>query len=502
MKKQVSLYNLSQKLINIFTFLLFSIAILSALSMLIKIFLSSTTQCFIGIIITFLLTTIVYFFHHSLFVLYKKIVYNSKIIIFLFIVLFFIQISIFSTISNNILSDAGSIFNGVFSSDKTAVINYLSQWQNNFPLYVYESIIKNLFHLSSITKQTTFLYTTINIINYDLGFLFLYLMIRKVYNAEVAFSTLLACFLVLGLNNQMYQFYTTALSWPATCLGLYMYIRIKKSTSWKAYSLYSFIFGLSLSWGYLARPSSIIYAIAIIIFEILQLKEKKHYVYKKITIITFFLCGFLLFNIIFQNISKTYTLPLDETKNAVMTQYLAYGITGEGAGTPEVRSAIENAASTDERSALSLSIWKSELTKMGPLGYLRFLLEKHMTETKDGTYGLINPHIEEVDSQNPIIKFLQDIWYSNGKFVDITATFMQIIYLLLLLGTLFSIRTKDRLSFIFKLSLFGWHLFLLIFEGARTGYTIQAFPVMIPLAVLGFSSFKGKDLSFQNKQKI
>ena len=495
MKTRFSLYDFSKIVVNIFIFLLFSLAIVSAFFMFANILLSSGSQSFLGIIFLLFILLIIFFFKKNCSLNINKLSYNPKIVIIVFLLLFLVQVVMFSSISNNILFDAGSIYNGFFSTDKTDVTNYLSQWQNNFPLYVYENLIKNLFNLKTITKQSHILYTIVNIINYDLGFIFIYLMVKKKYDSKIDIYSLFTCFLVLGLNNQMYQFYTTALSWPATCFGLYLYVQIKDNSSWKACSFFSFIFGLTLAWGYFARPSSIIYFIAIIIFEILHLKDNKLSFPRHVGIAVFLLCGFLSFCITFQFVSKPYELPLNENKNAVMTQYLAYGITGTGAGTPEVRTAIENASSKEVRNEVALSIWKSELKKMGPSGYSRFLLKKHMEETKDGTYGLKNPHIEEHYSSNPLILFLQNIWYSNGKYVNITAILMQFIYLLLLFGVLLSIRSNNNLSFILKLSLLGWHMFLLIFEGARTGYTIQAFPVMIPLAILGFMSLRKQNTS-------
>lgn len=394
----------------------------------------------------------------------------------------------FAPISGLILSDAGYVYTGTFAADKTEIISYLSTWQNNVPLYVYENIIKDIFHLTSISQLTNALYTVINIINYDLGFLFLTFMMKRRYGPAAGMSTLFVCFLVLGLNNQMYQFYTTALSWPATCLGLYLYIRLKEHTSRKIYCLTAFLFGISLCWGYLVRPSSIIYVIAIVIFEIINIRRNKEILMKKAAVCVFVLCGFLAFQTIFQFAGSFYTLPLDESKHAVMAQYLAYGASGDGAGSSEVRAAIADTPDQETRKETAISIWISELKSMGPVGYCRFLIKKHALETRDGTYGLTNPHIEEQYSSNPLIHLLQDIWYSNGRFVAITSVFMQAVYLLLLLGVIVSIRINDPLSFVLKLSLIGWHMFLLIFEGARTGYTIQAFPVMIPLAVLGYLS--------------
>lgn len=410
---------------------------------------------------------------------------NTRIMVILLIVLGMLQILVFPLICGNILSDAGEVYQGVFAEDKTAITNYLSLWQNNTPLYVYENLIRDLLGMKVISRLTPAVYTVINIINYDLGFLCLALMMRRLYGKRAGFLTMLVSFFTLGLNNQMYQFYTTALSWPATCLGLYLYVWIKDSDSVRERLLLSGIWGMAVSWGYRVRPSSIIYLIAIVLFELLHICRSKEYFIKLGSLCLVMLAGAFLFSGIYRLAARPYQLETNPDKNAGMAQYMAYGITGSGAGTPEVRAQITAAKTTEERSQTAIRIWKDELKKLGIFGYPDFLVKKHLAETGDGTYGLMSPHIEEIYSTNRVINFFQNFWYSQGRFVDLTAFAMQFIYVLFLLAVLVSMKVKTRFSFVLKLSLLGWHGFLLLFEGARTGYTIQAFPVMIPLAALG-----------------
>lgn len=413
---------------------------------------------------------------------------HTRLAVILLIVLGILQVLVFSLISGNILSDAGEIYQGVFAEDKTAIRNYLSLWQNNMPIYVYENLVKDILGLTEINQSTSAVYTVINIINYDLGFLCLSLLMKKLYGKKAGILTMYVCFFVLGLNNQMYQFYTTALSWPATCLGLYLYICIKTSDSFKKRLIFGGIWGAAVSCGYQVRPSSIIYLIAIFIFEAMHICRRKEYWLRTGSLCAVMLAGFFLFSGISRLAAMPYRLETDTDKNAVMTQYMAYGITGKGAGTPEVRAEITAAETTGERSQTAVRIWRERLKELGILGYPDFLVKKHLAETQDGTYGLMNPHIEEDYSSNVIVRLFQDFWYSGGRYVDLTAFVMQFVYVLFLLCILIGVRVKTPFSFVLKLSLLGWHAFLLLFEGARTGYTIQAFPVMIPLAVSGILS--------------
>lgn len=418
---------------------------------------------------------------------------GSQIRIFaLFGALTLIQIVVFVGIAGTMAYDAGEIFNGVFAEDKSRISFYLSVWQNNIPMYVFEHALASVFALSGGIWAVRF-FTVLCCLSYDIGFLLLAMGMNRLYGRKVAVATGLLSFALLGLTNQMYQFYTTALSWPFTCLGIYLYIRLRLAKTGKRQVAACFALGTAIVFGYIVRPSSIIYCIALALIEtlnvcrnILIIRENwKRIVAALIALI----CGVVMAAGAYSvaRNANTGDLHLDESMNATMAQYLAYGITGDGAGTEEVRERIADTANVTERKQVSMEIWKDTLEELGPAGYLNFLTKKHVQDTNDGTYRLTMPHIEENYSGNPVKHLFQDFWYSNGRYVHITVFAMQVTYLMLLAGSVYGTLTnRDRFSIFLMLSLIGWYAFLLLFEGARTGYTIQAFPVMIPLAVLGF----------------
>lgn len=426
-----------------------------------------------------------------LYALYGMVCDSRLCIIVLFGVLTLIQVVVFTSISGVMAYDAGEVFNGVFATDKSDTNFYLSVWQNNVPLYVFEHAVSAVFGLDGGIWSVRF-FAVLCCLSYDLGFLLLALGMNKLYGRRVAVATGLLSFAVLGLTNQMYQFYTTALSWPFTCLGIYLYIMFRSVRTLKGQMGICLAFGVTVACGYIVRPSSIIYCIALALIEIVKacggftaVRDNWRRILAGLLAV---ICGAGLVagSYTLARDANTRDLHMDENKNATMAQYLAYGITGDGAGTEEVREQVADAPNVAERKQVALSIWKARLQELGPVGYVDFLVKKHVSETRDGSYSLLMPHTEERYSANPVKHLLQDMWYSNGRYVRVTMFCMQVIYLLFLTGAWFGVFVnRERFGTFLVLSLIGWHAFLLLFEGARTGYTVQAFPVMIPLAVLG-----------------
>lgn len=433
-----------------------------------------------------------YLLRHMLCSLYQWLCSSLIRVFILFGILSLIQIVVFVGIAGAMAYDAGEIFNGVFAEDKSWISFYLSVWQNNIPLYVFEHALASVFGLSGGIWSVRF-FAVLCCLSYDIGFLFLAMGMNRLYGRKVAVATGLLSFVLLGLTNQMYQFYTTALSWPFTCLGIYLYIRLRFSDTGKGRLAECLALGATIVFGYIVRPSSIIYGIALVLIEILRARKSLSGDIRSrwkqiVAMILALICGMAMATGVYSAVRNINTsdLHMDESRNATMAQYLAYGITGDGAGTEEVRERIANTANAAERKQVSMEIWKDQLKKLGPAGYLNFLVKKHVQNTNDGSYRITIPHMEEKYSNNPVKHLLQDFWYSNGRYVHVTMFAMQAIYLLFLGSLAFGvIAHRDCFSTFLMLSLIGWYAFLLLFEGARTGYTIQAFPVMIPLAVLG-----------------
>lgn len=418
-------------------------------------------------------------------------------VITVFCLLVLIQLLVFVPISGVMSSDAGAVFSGAFSNDAGAITDYLSMYQNNMPLYVFERSVGAVFGLGGGPWTVRF-FVVVCCLAYDSGFLMLMLAMGRLFGRRTAVATGLVSFAVLGMTNQMYQFYTTALSWPFTCLGLYLYVVLRvrpvAASMWKLSVLW-LLFGVTVAFGYIIRPSSIIYCIALVIIEALCLLVRRRADVKRLGWKRILLggiavvCGVGLSAGSYAVAARAQGLHLDENRYSTMSQFLAYGITGEGGGDLDTRRKVAEAGTVAERKAVSIEIWKTRLRDLGVGGYADFLVRKHVLETQDGSFGLLSPHIDERYSDNVAIRFMQNVWYSNGRYVRTTAFCMQVVYLIVLLGALAGVvLSRERFTVFLMLSLLGWHMFLLLFEGARTGYTIQAFPVMIPLAVLGFRS--------------
>lgn len=434
---------------------------------------------------------------------YRKWADNTLAVAIFFTVLICLQLAMFVSISGTMRFDAGEVFQGVFAVDKQHISEYLSTWWNNIPIYIYEDSIRSIFGLSGPDIHATRLFVILNCMNYDLGFLFIGLALNKIYDRYIAIAACIIGFLCLGLTNQMYQFYTTGLAWPLTCLGLLLYVYLREQPWRNRKVALSLVFGVLVYMTYLVRPSSVIYIFAIVLVEAARaIKRNREYWLKLSCCVLAALVGIIMSGIGYQAVFAfgTRELTLDHDDNATMMQYAAYGITGFGAGTEDVRNSIAEAANPQERQRVSFEIWQKRLRELGFTGYANFLVQKHIKETEDGSFGLKSAHIEEKPAGNPIADLLQNIWYSNGKYSNTSTFAMQTIYILVLIGGLASVRKRDSFALMLKISLLGWYCFLLLFEGGRTGYTIQAFPVLIALSSIGWAHVLNISASAEERQ--
>lgn len=420
---------------------------------------------------------------------YRALCRKKWLVFACFALLVFVQLCVFTTITGRQLFDAGMVYDGVFNDDKTLINQYLSIWQNNLPMYTAENIIKHVFHLSD-TIIALRIYTVISCLLYDIGFIFIAWSVFLLSGMEAAVLSGLICFGILGLTNQVYQIYSTAFSWPFTCFGIFVYIYLKKAeTCGRASKIIgSFCFGMTVTCGYMIRPSSVIYVIAIAMFEFPYFWNYVKNVKTSLFVVLPVIFGICLTVLAYYAVESRQGIVIDETRNATMQQYLAYGITGNGDGDIEIRKRIEGTSSVEERKSLSVQIWLEEIKRKGPVGYTAFLAKKHILNTSDAGMKFTTPHIEEQYSSNKIKHFFQDIYYTDGKYGHLTVYAIQLIYLLVLVGVAYGVLETLPEVHLFCLALVGYWVFLLIFEAGRSVYSIQAFPVLIMMSAIGWHS--------------
>ncbi|MBS9334892.1 hypothetical protein LQZ24_02410 [Fructobacillus sp. M1-13] len=257
------------------------------------------------------------------------------------------------------------------------------------------------------------------------------------------------------------------------------------------------VIGLETAVAYMLKPSTIILPLAVLICTAVYLlfKNKKHFWRNVFLLIIFVLTfwgatsstnSFLVNHNGLVKIEKGRSLPL--------THFMAMGMKGNGSFNVKDDSSSKAIVDPKERNKKSIELIETRLKKFGFVGYLKFIVKKQQLNTADGTFGwgqeskfylLVNhPNNQQEANTLPRKLFVN----KEGVATDSKYNFrlvQQILWTIIIILSIFGIFIKSQFDLVLKLSILGFFLFLLLFEGGRSRYVIQFLPLIILLATQG-----------------
>lgn len=505
-------------------------------------------------------TCIEYIIMFAIYSIYKKKKFDfleyklKKIdIICVLLIVFAIQ-HIFTTLTcNEIGWDCGIIIHNAVSLLNEGHIDcaYYSHYPNNIGIFLlikYVLVIGKQFTGFITISNAFFVSIIFNIIMVDIAALFTFLTIRKVLGNKNAYFSLIFIAPFIIFSPYILVPYTDTITMLFPIMSLYLYIIIKElqKNCLKKYLLI-FLEGLFISIGTFLKPTVIIVLISIIIMEILSIKvkkiEKKHKIDKVeklkniknilnsfmylIIVLILFMIGFATSYIGYSKIKEknlgTLISQEEYNNNSVsFTHFLMMGMQEQQNDTKkdgknqilygsyndnDVRSTIA-IKGYKEKQKYNLQIIKERLNNFGIIGYLKFLNNKVNWILSDGTffYGQEGIYKGSYYNQSKIAKSIQQfIDVQTDTYKNIIANIMQILWILVILGLVFSIKNEENNYIsIGKLSIIGIILFILLFEG-RSRYLINYIPIFILVGIYGLiNSFdileKGRNLWLKNQK--
>ena len=384
---------------------------------------------------------------------------------------------------------------------------YLQNYPNNLLLFLFMKIVHSL----------TFL-QVLNMIAIDFSIAISYFTAKNLFNKQTAKYSILLFMSSIGFSPWFLNTYSDTFVLPFVSLGIFFLSRYNQSGIAPKYRIMSLLSaGFFSSIAYYLKPSAIIFVIAYFLIYIVKQRKLKPLL---ISFIVFFI-GVLVFAIPFTLYKNNQTyIQFDKNKAFPMTHFLMLGISKNGMyNVPDVRL-TRSAKTAKEKKKVNIDVFKQRLKKLGTLGYVKFLYVKYCKTVRDGTYAwgadgggktgfLVTNNINPSEKLSPFIhsnfgKFLRSFiytdsngkGYANGKNTFFFRFFAQIIYIIMILGILLS-TLKARYDFKVMwllLSMIGLMAFLLLFEGGRSRYLIQALPVFVILAAYGYhSKFETQD---------
>ena len=183
-------------------------------------------------------------------------------------------------------------------------------------------------------------------------------------------------------------------------------------------------------------------------------------------------------------------IAIDKKQAKPWTLFVMMGLTGTGGYNGEDTKAIYDLPTPQEKSEYTKKMIIQRLKDKGFIGYLKFLSQKNINNTAHGDFSWGwdgTDLVPEKESKSKLQAFLRSLYYpqtlqsANIRFI------MHVLYLITLVGMLYSLKQSDDfyLLAVLRLAFIGMIMYLLLFEGGRSRYLIQFLPQMYMLAACG-----------------
>lgn len=335
----------------------------------------------------------------------------------------------------------------------------------------------------------------LNLFCVDISLLMLYFLAKKMYGQKSADRIFATSILLIAFHPTLTTIYsdTMAMPYPIGILFFVVYGYEAKKTWIKA--LCGAGSGAFCIVGYSIKPTSVIVAIAILIFMILKYKKNSTLKKCSIMIICAIICAGVTAGVIYKiekPIKEQLSVEYADIKPHSILHYIGLGLTNpKDDGTSgfgkfceaevEWTQAHRNNPNY-EREAMEHIM--ERIRKYGPIGYLQHLMNKIIWAGSDGTfyYGREGDfYLEEQSSQETIRGLLQNATYRETEFYQKWfSSWMQGIWLYVcIMGALSIFRRPDGFyNGIAKLSVCGLFVFLMFFEN-RSRYLFLFLPVIL-----------------------
>ena len=452
--------------------------------------------------------TIFLLYKTELFGLYNKI---SKIIrenkILTWIIVFALQLILINLINARsgwdciiLLDNSFKLYQG---TDITGV--YFSIYPNNLLSLI---ILKYLYVATGLFTNVTaenyyFIAIIFNTILVDLAAMLTIATCRKILGEKTTFlSCLFIIPLMLFFPNIIVP-YTDTFSLFIPIGIFYLYLKIKDNTKMKF--LYVLLEGFLIMGGYLLKPTCVIMGIAIVLVEIFYFNFKN--MENKIIKIRNFIIMILILVVGItttystykylenKNISKYITEEQFEKNSTPYTHFIMMGMQSyEMAGKPcygawnqfDVVN-TQKILGQKAKKEYNKEIIKQRLNDFGFTGYVEFVYNKINWIASDGTFYYWQEGTQKYlpENQSRIAKHIQKFFnIETEEYQKVTANFLEVLWILILIGIVFSYKDRDKMSNILKTSIIGIILFIVIFEG-RSRYLYNYISIFIIVGTMG-----------------
>lgn len=487
----------SNKIINFFFVPLSAISLVGAISLLPGIiqFVSNGTLSICIFFLFFLWILFVTRHTHLIKAIFVDWTKHCKVHLFIFaMLLIFWQSSIVFYLSGTSLWDPNSIVL-VAMGHLPSLKDYFSLNPNNVLMLLFERVVWVTFQKPPL-KTFQIILTIFNVIVVDTAFVILIqeMFSRLKKGMKVSLPAIIMLVLLLA-SPWIVIVYTDLFGAFLTTLNIFLLIRMKNGTHRFGVYFYPLISGLCLAISYFMKPTLIIVYIAGAIIASIMWKNSKNMIsIKQVSI--FVLSALACLALFHTGLSAQKVVRIDPQKRETISHYVAMGMHGTGGFNLDDAKMEIKIKNPQKRNEANINLIKRRIKEYkSPMNYVKFLIKKQMANTADGTFswGHEGGFLTTFNHQNK--KYNRSIprkIFTNAGVVDSSSYSYQLIAQLFWILTLFGVvacyLNSSWFAQFLKLSIVGFYVYLLLFEGGRSRYVIQFLPCMIFAMSLGLES--------------
>ncbi|GBG95718.1 integral membrane protein [Ligilactobacillus salitolerans] len=426
--------------------------------------------------------------------------YVRPLTLALFVLIVFWQFYVVKSINGKTMWDANMILTRVadFPQMKALTNEYLSVYPNNILLYLYERGVWLFLGKPDLPVLTLFL-ARVNIALVDFSIIVVGHTLKGLFNRYTGTVYWILGFLLMGLSPWIAVPYSDIWAFFFSSAAASLTVSIFKAKKIWQKIIYPVLLAIILTASYFMKPSLIIFYIAAAIVGSVALIIKKSTI-SFLSLLTLAITTIVL-ALSFNNYQKNIpNLNLNENRAFSMMHFAAMGSIKMGAYNPADYFADKRIKDPDKRNERDIRVLKKRIVGYKNVGnYQRFLIRKHVFNTADGGFNWAGNGNKIIFEPNPD-NFAQKLFTTQKISFTAHTAFsfpVQIFWILTWILTLFSIPNERLFTQIFKYSIVGFFLFLLMFEGGKSRYMIQLLPFILILASIGADNLA----SFIRKQK-
>lgn len=318
-------------------------------------------------------------------------------------------------------------------------------------------------------------------------------------------------FMLIGISPWVSIPYSDSMGllFPILILDIYINRKNQKKifVPWLEIAILSFI-------GYKIKPQIFIVFIAILMVECINIfKEKKKIkkdIFRRLAAV---IIGIVCAGLVSQAAVSSMNFYIDKNKTFNMQHFLMMGMNPDTMGvySGEDVGFSMSFETADARDKANMDMALERIKNMGIVGVSKQLVRKTLTNYYDGTFcwgGEGSFFLNVLEEKNtPICSFARSLYYTRslyykGNYYAVWANFEQMIWLTVLLISIFSIfADKSSDKEVIMLAIIGLTLFELIFE-ARARYLYTYVPLYIVLAIYGVSFISRKVINRDNFRAV